>query len=217
MKIVSVLRTGPEYGAEHARYLHDQLKRYRHDAVCLSNLEYVPGVDTLPLLDNDPGWWAKMELFNPIGPLGEHDLFYIDIDTRIVGDLRPLMSAVVGTRRIVMLSDFYHPQHAASGVMFIPACAKEQVWSKWRANAAWYMVRSRRVGRVGDQGVISEAAPKARRWDEVMDGAIVSYKKHVIGPKNPHWVRGISTGTGKVPAGARIVCYHGKPRPWECK
>lgn len=216
MKIVSVLRTGPEYTAEHAQFLHYQLAGY--DSVCLTDVGDIPGVTTLPL--SHPVWqfwWAKMELFSPYGPLGAEDLFYLDLDTQIVGDIQPLMDAVRGRRDMVMLSDFYHPQYAASGVMFIPARCKPRVWHRWVDNDAWYMVRRHKIGRVGDQGVISECYPDALRWDDIAPGAIISYKKHVVGPDNPHWVEGRSMGNGFIPEGTRIVCYHGKPRPWECK
>lgn len=214
MKIVSVLRTSPEYDARHAKFLHDQLGD--HDAVCLTNLPGIPGINTLPISDLDwKGWWAKMELFNPRGQLGRHDLFYIDVDTKIVEDIQPLMDAVRGKRNLVMLSDFYHPEHPASGVMFIPACIKRRVWNYWIKNWSHLMQRAGVRGKTGDQGVIAEgAAGNIERWDDVAPGAIVSYKKHVIGSGNRYWVPGVSQGTGKTPAGARIVCYHGKPRPW---
>lgn len=215
MKIVSVLRTGPEYQAEHAQFLHRQLDG--HDSVCLTDLPAIEGVATLPFSEDWPGWWSKMELFNPNGPLGSEDLFYIDLDTRIVGDIQPLLDCVRGRRDLVMLSDFYHPQYAASGVMYIPARCKRRVWGRWIANDCWYMVRRHKIGRVGDQGVISECIPDALRWDALAPGAIISYKKHVVGPDDPHWANGRSTGDGSVPEGARIVCFHGKPRPWECK
>ena len=216
MRIVSVLHEGPDYRAEHAQYLHAQLRDF--DSVCLSTVETIEGVNTLPLPNNGiPSWWSKMELFNPHGPLGSEDLFYVDLDTRIVDDIHPLLDIVRGTRKLVMLSDFYHPQYAASGVMFIPARCKARVWNTWLKNDAWFMVRRHKVGRVGDQGVISECIPDAERWDALAPGAIISYKKHVVGPTDGHWVAGRSVGNGEIPEGARIVCYHGKPRPWECK
>jgi hypothetical protein len=216
MKIVSVLRTGVEYQAKHAQYLHRQLVGY--DATCFTDLPHIAGVDTLPISSDEwPGWWSKMEVFNPDNALGSHDLLYIDIDSHIVGDLLALAHAVKGCRKLVMLSDFYHPEHAASGVMYIPACVKRRVWGWWMKNEYWYMVRRHRPGRMGDQGVISEIMPDALRWDVMAPGAIVSYKKHVIGPDSKYWVPGVSTGNGTVPEGARIVAYHGEPRPWECK
>lgn len=215
MKIVSVLRTGLEYGADQARFLHDQLPP---DAVCLTNLESIKGIETLPLQDTDLiGWWAKMELFNPDGPLGDQDLFYIDLDTVIVSDLKPLMDAVRGSRYMVMLSDFYHPEHPASGLMFIPARVKRRIWNAWSINPYWFMVRHRPAGRGGDQGFIAEYAGQIVRWDDLCPGAVVSYKKHIAAPGMPGYTKGVSMGDGTLPVGAVIVAFHGNPRPWDLK
>lgn len=59
-----------------------------HRFVCLSNVD-VPGVETIPLVTDWPGWWAKLEIFNP-----EHDLcdrvLYLDLDVFTTGDLTPI-------------------------------------------------------------------------------------------------------------------------------
>lgn len=201
MKIVSVLRTGVEYGADQARFLHQQLPG---DAVCLTNLPSIKGVETLSLeYANDlHGWWAKMELFDPAGPLGDQDLLYFDLDTVLVGDIAPLIAAVEGRREIVMLSDFYHPEHPASGVMFIPARAKARIWRAWNVNPYWNMVRRRPPGRSGDQGFIGDHALRIDRWEDLCPGAIVSYKRDVL------------LNGGVVPDDALVVAFHGNPRPW---
>lgn len=215
MQIVSVLRTGLEYGADQARFLHDQLP---HDAVCMTNLDDIEGIDTVPLQDPDLiGWWAKMELFNPEGPLGNEDLFYIDLDTVVVGDLLPLMDAVRDSREIVMLSDFYHPEHPASGLMFIPARVKQRIWKAWSVNPYWFMVRRRDGARRGDQGFIAEHARQIIRWDDLCPGAVVSYKKHIAAPGMPGYINGVSMGDGTLPPGAVLVAFHGNPRPWDLK
>jgi hypothetical protein len=53
-------------------------------------------------------------------------------------------------------------------------------------------------------------AGKAARWQDVLPGQVVSYKIHVqLDPK-----KGKHIGNGLVPAGTRVVCFHGQPRPW---
>lgn len=212
MKIVSVLRSGPDWLPGHAMRLHAQLPP---DAVCMTDLPGIEGVNTVPLTQPEwQGWWSKMELFNPDGPLGGDDLFYMDIDTTIVGDIRPILDAVSDLPDIVMLSDFYRPEHLASGIMFIPQRIKQRVWSAWIKNPYWFMVRRRLHGRLGDQGFISQHIARAHRWDELCPGKIVSYKKHVVAPGDIGHCRQQSIGDGTVPADAAIVCFHGEPRPW---
>jgi hypothetical protein len=59
-----------------------------HRFVCLSNVD-VPGVETLRLGTDWPGWWAKLDIFNPAHELGERVL-YLDLDVFVTGDLTPL-------------------------------------------------------------------------------------------------------------------------------
>ncbi len=52
---------------------------------------------------------------------------------------------------------------------------------------------------LGDQGFI-ERQEKPELWQDLVPGAVVSWKKHCQ--------RGVASG-------ALVVCHHGKPRPWE--
>lgn len=89
MIIVSVLKQSKDFTTKHAQWLHKQLKGY--DSVCLTDALKIKGVNTAPLLYDWPGWWAKLELFNPLHPvLGNEDILYIDIDSVVVGDITPL-------------------------------------------------------------------------------------------------------------------------------
>lgn len=59
-----------------------------HRFVCLSNVD-VEGVETLPLKTCYPGWWAKLEIFDPLRDLGDRVL-YLDLDVFVTGDLTPI-------------------------------------------------------------------------------------------------------------------------------
>lgn len=209
MLIVTVCRSGPEYGAEQARFLHDQLKGY--ESVCLTDLN-LPGIRTLPLrYPKVSGWWSKMELFDTIGPLNSKPFLYIDLDTKILADLNPLFDAVRGKESLVMLQDFYRPTALASGVMYVPPECKYPIWSSWRANYRQFM--SDRLNK-GDGGVIEKLYPWSLTWQCLAPGKIISYKRHVVGPDNRWYRKGMSEGNGSMPEGAVLCCYHGKPRPW---
>ena len=68
LKIATVLKCGGEYVERHVHALRDQCKKHIPwaDFVCLSDghLE----CKTIPLVDDFPGWWSKMELFKLDGP-----------------------------------------------------------------------------------------------------------------------------------------------------
>jgi hypothetical protein len=88
---------GRQYSPEWVLRLRDQVAArlpVPHDFVCLTNLALpgvaLPGVRTLPLTTNRPGWWAKLEMFNPAHDLGDRVL-YLDLDVYVTGDLTPLV------------------------------------------------------------------------------------------------------------------------------
>ena len=184
---ICVLKTSAEYTVQHAQWLAAQVP----GIVCLSDVD-VPGVKTIPLLHNWPGWWSKMELFRPDL---QGDFLYIDIDTVITGDITPLFT--VG--KTTMLSDFYKPQLPASGLMYISQADKSAVWQQWIKNPASHMQQCRTRDYWGDQGFLRQHLPH-QRWDNVLPGQIASYKVHCQ--------RGL-------PPAANVVCFHGTPRPWD--
>lgn len=197
---VCVLRSGGEYRPEHAR----RLARMVPGLVCLSDME-VRGVPTIRLRHDWPGWWAKMELFRPDI---DGDLFYLDLDTTIAGKIDDL--ATVG--RTTMLSDFYWPDRPASGVMYLTEDDRRKVWGRWMISPAANMARYRRDG---DQGFIGSVLPDARRWQGDFPGRIVSYKADIAARGMPGFHDKRSKGNGTVPAGASVICFHGRPRPWD--
>ena len=181
-----VLRTGGIYGPQHVQWLARQIP----GLVCLSDIP-VCGVPTIELQYHWPGWWSKMELF---GPLIDDDILFFDLDTVIVGDIGRLC---VG--KTTALRDFYYPDMFASGLMYIRQEDKRAVWMAWLKHPASNMARHRRLPSLGDQGFLSTRLT-ADRWQDVLPGQIVSYKVHC---------------KDGVPPGAAVVCFHGKPKPWD--
>ena len=64
----------------------------------------------------------------------------------------------------------------------------------------------RMKGKRGDQAFIEDALTGSTQlrplfWQDLLPGQVVSYKNHIRGKE-------------KFPARARVVCFHGKPRPW---
>jgi hypothetical protein len=214
--IVSVLKVSKEFTPRHAQWLHKQLKGVR--SVCLTNAGHIPGVNTIPLLHDWPGWWSKLELFNPEHPdIGKEDLLYIDIDTVITGDV----STLCHLQEMTMLSDFSckDPSEAppASGLMFIPAKEKHKAWEAFTRNSQEIISRPRTPPFHGDQGFIGEVYPDAQRFQLLFPGKILSYKADIANKTmfchDPDLYRG--DNSGRLPTEALIVCFHGYPRPWK--
>ncbi len=161
--------------------------------VCLSDAS-IPDVPVIPLEYGWRGWWSKLELFRPDI---SGDLFYLDLDTIVIGDIDPLISSAGG--KTTMLSDFYWPKKAASGLMYIATEDKARIWSAWAENPALHMAQNPGRGTIGDQGFLGKVLDP-QRWQDICPGAVVSYKVHCHNGRPP---------------GARVVCFHGRPRPWE--
>jgi hypothetical protein len=197
-RVALVLRSGGEYKPEHVQTLATQLREQSFEPIVLSDVD-VPGVERIPLrYPAWKGWWAKMELHRPDI---EGDLLAMDLDTRIVGDI----ADIAARTEITLLRDFYRPRKLQSGLMYLPAAARAETWVRWHER---YM----HVFQRGDGDFMDHVwAGRARTWQDDLPEQVVSYKCHVMrDTKKP----GKHIGDGTVPANARIVCYHGQPRPW---
>ena len=138
-----------------------------------------------------PGWWAKVSLFDP----GRFDgrVLYLDLDVTVVGSLDDLAAY---PHPFAAISDYLNPLVLNSSVMAWDASVStrgvaDRVFTEFSASV---MERLH-----GDQDWITKQMPAAvrfpRRW-------CPSYKANVL-------------PAGHVPDGARVVVFHGRPRPWE--
>jgi len=186
--IVTVLRSGGEYLPEHVYRLKKMLPGRM--LYCLSDIRLNSSVVTISLKYDWAGWWSKMELFRPDFVC---DWFYVDLDTTITGDISDMLN--VG--RTHMLSDFYRPERPASGLMYLTPDDRARVWNEWIKDPHGHMARA---GTLGDQAFIRTVlGDGVARWQDTLPGQVVSYKVHC---------------REDIPSDARVVCFHGKPRPW---
>lgn len=208
MRVALVLRGGREYGAKHAQTLARQIEKHLFaEVLCLTDVA-VPGVECVPLKTQWPGWWAKMELFDPAVT---GDLLYLDLDTVVTGDLGEIASQ----KQLTCLRDFYRdgirrPVGLGSGMMFLPEADRAEIWDAWRPKAETNISRFRLAG-VGDQAWLeSWSMDRWEMWQDVVPQQVVSWKVHCSpsGGKREGSVIG-------VPPGTRVICFHGKPRPWD--
>lgn len=172
-----------------------------HRFVCLTNID-VP-CERIPLAHGWGHWWAKLELFRPDLDLGR--VLYFDLDTVIVGEL----SEIAGRQRLTLLADFNKPEWMQSGVMMLPADARARVWDAWIADPARHMDVH---GGNGDGGFLRSVYGVAETWQEVLPGRVVSFKRHIA---QSHYPKKWDQPASALPASARVVAFHGRPRPAE--
>lgn len=132
-----------------------------------------------------PGWWAKISLFQP-GRF-EGRVLYLDLDVTVVGNLDDLADYPYP---FAAIRDYQFPLKLNSSVMAWDAGVADRLFAEFSPSV---MARLR-----GDQDWIHErmsATTFPKCW-------CPSYKAHVL-------------PAGRVPDDARVVVFHGKPKPWE--
>lgn len=197
LNIVCV-KHGTMYGPEYVNRLFDMVRRnlpggnYRF--TCFT--DDATGIDAetqiRPLPEGLTGWWNKLYLFKAgLFPDGERVMF-LDLDTLIVGQ----MDAIVGySGPFATLRDFWRPEGLGPAVMLWKAGEHTAIWDNFEA-------AGRPLQGNGDQTWL-EWYFCCQRPDILQDlypGAFVSFKTHCL----PY-----------PPAGTKVVCFHGTPRPHE--
>lgn len=185
-------------GAEYVNILFDQVQRNikagtEGEFVCFTDdpAGLNEGITARPLPDGLQGWWGKLWLFSPkLFPEGDQILFF-DLDTLIVGPLDDL----VGWRgEFAILRDFYRPNGLQSSVMSWRSGFGHDIWRQFDLSG-----RPDIVG--GDQAWIERIVRQPHILQDLFPHTFVSYKRHC----HP-----------RPPKGARVVVFHGLPRPHEC-
>jgi hypothetical protein len=116
------------------------------------------------------------------------------LDTIIRGDISDIL-AYKGD--FAMLRDFNHPDEGASGVMaWTPSKKTEEIWNRWEKS------EKPQFNPKGDGGWVHQMMPDCDKLQDLFPGAFVSFKKDCL--------KG-------VPRHAKVICFHGLPRPHTLK
>lgn len=187
--VACVLRSGGDFEPWHVSALRDQLATNLPGArfVCLSDVDV--DCERIPLETDWRGWWAKLELFRAL----QTKTLYFDLDTIVRA---PLGHIAAYPHRFTIGMNWRVPGEFNSGFMawdgdysWIAEGFTNTVAKKYRSTERW-----------GDQGYLTDKLKgQAENAWELFPGDFVSYKKHC---------------RHGVPDGARVICFHGRPRPW---
>lgn len=199
-RIACVLKSGGDYGPADVEKLKAHLDVHlpKAELVCFSDFDPAALPCRTIALEHDwPGWWSKLELFNPAHRGCWH---YLDLDMVPVGDL----SDFAAIRQVAIMRDVYRPDGLQSAAMVIPQAAKAEIWKAFTGDPEANMQACTvRYSKWGDQGFLEGFwLDKAKRLQDLLPGQIVSYKANRIAASG-------------VPEGARLVAFHGRPRPHE--
>lgn len=208
--VACVLKTGGwknrhinvEYSAPQVRWLRDQVAKHLRTTyrfVCFSDID-IDGVEVIPLTDNLPGWWSKLEMLKR--DYGR--VFYLDLDTVITGDITRM---VKHQHRFSALRNLSSKQTGRIGSGVLAWSGDHSViYNTFMKNAQVYMATYTTSDKWGDQQFIADVMRSHGGIDLLQDlfpGRIVSYKFDLYrrDPKPDN----------------RIVCFHGEPKPWQTK
>lgn len=201
-----------ELGERYARIVAGMAREFAPGAefVLFSDRKKIEGVNvrTIPNLD---GWWGSLYQFSPEAfPEGSR-VFSIDLDTTIVGDLKPLLE--VPLDKLVGLNDT-GPQgvwtrRLANGVM------------SWQAGPRYYPIWERFVPNIGKRRPFvldGKFVTQDEQWLKHFIGydwtgwsdlfgkdAVMSYKWHLLSQRRT------------ITAETKIIYFHGQPRPHQVK
>lgn len=140
-------------------------------------------------------WWEKLRIFKP-GMFPDGMVLFLDLDTIIVDNIDFLGDY---TGHFAIPHDFWRPEGLGPGVMLFDPEWATFIYEEW--SAAGFPQTDPR----GDAGWMENLNQgRMRKEVDIMQtlwpGAFVSYKTVAI---------------NSVPPNAKVVCFHGRPRPHE--
>ena len=214
LSILCVLRSGGVFDREYVYRLHNSVKRnlkIEHRFICLTDglsdikhgLKYNSAtyfdpdynIQWEPLLNGWPGWWSKAEIFRPdLEKYGR--VFYIDLSAVIVGDITEMASY----EGLAVNKDF-HLGCPSQSVLSLPPGALRVVWNTFKADPEKWMAEGDKCNapNFGDQILLNEIdIGEIAYFQDLFPGQLVSARRHC---------------QSGLPDNARIVKFHGQPKP----
>lgn len=197
LRVVCV-KHGRKYDASYINILFDMVRRQLKagtigEFCCFTDdgAGLVDGIVARPLPDDLRGWWCKLALFQPrLFPEGDR-ILYFDLDTLIIGGIDELAA---WDGEFASLGDFYRQQRLQSAVMSWRSGFGHQIWES-------FVAADHPDVYGGDQVWIERHCGDWTALQTLFPGAFVSFKAHC----NPY-----------PPQGAKVVCFHGEPKPHNC-
>ena len=188
-------------GERYVRTLKAMVARHLtlpHTFYCITDTPKA-GIECIEAHDRLPGWWQKLYQFKE-GLFSEEKIVFFDLDTFIVGNIDKI--AALDTD-LAMIRDFWQPQRAQSGVMvWRNGGLAHLFWDHYEAQGFPTDHPEGDGGWMGDQPM---PAMNFHMLQDVFPLQIVSYKTECM-----------KLGRDRLkapPLGARVMCFHGDPRP----
>lgn len=203
--IALVLKTGGIYNYKYVNNLVNAIKNnvtLPHKIVCLTDNKdkLTNKIDEIvEFKHNWPKWWGKIELFrNDL--FKNEQVFYFDLDTLVVDNIDDIL---LYNGEFCALRDFYQLNSMGSGLM---SWHGEKVFNIYNVFKEYDKKNMNKYSSEGDQAFINEHKPSIDYFQDHFPNEIVSYKAHCLKDND---------NKPQLPKNAKIVCFHGNPRPHE--
>lgn len=184
-------------GVEYVNNLFDMIGRNTSEQIAFEFVCFTddpeglhPRIQARPLPGDMTGWWNKLYLFKHGHFPKDTQIFFFDLDVAITGNISDIL-AYEGD--FALIRDFYHPDRISNAVMSWKA-DNNYIYDSWQYTE---------FSELGTDQTFMEKIFEGKKPDifqEMFKGKVVSYK--------------VDCQHG-IPQHARIVCFHGLPRPHE--
>ncbi|MGB0903172.1 hypothetical protein [Halocynthiibacter sp.] len=165
----------------------------------------IPDIGLAPAAWKLPGVWRKLSLFSDeISDLGR--VLFIDLDMMIVGDLQPFFDQVEGSRFLNVGKSWYPgkeglEKEVGTGVYSYDIGENAHVLTAFVQDMEGHMQNWQ-----NEQDFVGAHADAPSYWPE---GLVLSFKRHLC----HRYGKGLFVAPSAPPASARIIAFHGNPRP----
>ena len=168
-----------------------------HRFVCISD-HAIEGVDTIPPINDLPGWWGKINLFS--WDVCAEQNFYLDLDVVITGNLDE-MAMKYGQASLAMPMNWAASGHGgcqSSVMMWTKNHNNKQIYDLFDPAIAHWPPINRPGVCWGDQENITRLRDADKVQVNPISEGVYSYKYHCL---------------QRLPDDAKVVVFHGDPKP----
>jgi hypothetical protein len=151
-----------ERGAEYAEKFFAGVRRWLDEPAQLWFLTDTPeatpaGVVPIALPARaGPGWWAKLEMFEPT--CFGHKTLYSDLDNVVCGPLAPILA--LEPDPIIMADDIIHPSMPNGSVFLCYPERLEHLWAEYHAQPDAMRLAYQEWPKAADQAYIADRVPQ---------------------------------------------------------
>lgn len=173
--------------------------------------EFSAGQRIVALIGREDGWANLMEMFRPDAVSHGLPCLLVGLDTVFVGPLVHLAQKIEA-HGIIVVDDPMEPGQLSNAVVGVMPRGAAAIWNLWCSldpDCRYTNPDDQLFGKFSEMkwmrrnlpGIVgSNPGGRIQRWGQLAPGAVLSYKKNLQGGGNPG-------------SSARIVYFHGEPKP----